>query len=122
MRRNGAVEQYHAALGQAQVYGHRPHLQRRRGKPKLRYVYDIADTPARPVARRCPTCGKLPQAKHDAIREALERQYGPSGEMDFGNQLMEQARRAVNAVYRDDLTDLAYDTKDSLLRSWMISI
>ena len=85
-----------------------------RGKPKLRYVYDIADT--RPVrGAKMPYLWEVTQAKHDAIREALERQYGPSGEMDFGNQLMEQARRAVNAVYRDDLTDLAYDTKDSLL-------
>ena len=84
------------------------------GKPKLRYVYDVADT--RPVrGAKMPYLWEVSQEKYAAVTETLERLYGPSGKTDFGDQLMEQASRAVNAVYRDDLTDLSYDTKDSLL-------
>ncbi len=85
-----------------------------RGRPRLRYVYDVADT--RPVqGAKTPYLWEVNQEKYGAIRDALERQYGPSDETDFGDQLMEQASRAVREIYRDDLTDLAYDTKGSFL-------
>ena len=85
-----------------------------RGKPALRYVYDLADT--RPVrGAKMPYLWEVTDEKHDAVAMALERQYGPSEETDFGWQLMEQAGRAVNEVYRDYLEDLRYDAQDSLL-------
>lgn len=46
---------------------------------------------------------------------ALEQQCGPIEERDLGEQLMEAARRMVRETYRDHLTDLAYDVKDSFL-------
>src|SRR5699024_12389060 len=51
-----------------------------RGKPKLRYVYDIADT--RPVrGAKMPYLWEVTQAKHDAIREALERSEEHTSEL-----------------------------------------
>ena len=52
---------------------------------------------------------------HAAVVAALERQYGPTEDGGIGEQLMELAARAVGEVYRDQLTDLAYDVGDSLL-------
>ena len=85
-----------------------------RGKPSLRYVYDLADT--RPVrGARMPYLWEVTAEKHDAIAAALERQYGPTEENDIGWALMEQVKRAVNEIYRDHLEELRYDTRDSLL-------
>ena len=85
-----------------------------RGKPKLRYVYDVADT--RPVrGAKIPYLWEMTAEKSGAVAEALERQYGPSEETDIGWQIMEQAKRAVGGAYQDYLEDLRYDTRDSLL-------
>ena len=84
------------------------------GRPQLEYVFDVADT--RPVkGARTPYLWEMRTEHHAAVAEALEQQYGPSEEPDFGYQLMEQASRAVKEVYREHLDDLAYDVKDSLL-------
>jgi len=67
-----------------------------RGKPKLRYVYDVADT--RPVrGAKTPYLWEMTAEKSGAVAEALERQYGPTEESDIGWTLMEQVKRAVNA-------------------------
>ena len=85
-----------------------------RGKPKLRYVYDVADT--RPVrGAKTPYLWEMTAEKSGAVAEALERQYGPTEESDIGWTLMEQAKRAVSEVYRDHLEDLRYDVRDSFL-------
>lgn len=85
-----------------------------RGKPKLRYVYDVADT--RPVrGAKIPYLWEMTAEKSGAVVEALERQYGPTEESDIGWTLMEQAKRAVSEVYRDHLEDLRYDVRDSFL-------
>ena len=85
-----------------------------RGKPKLRYVYDVADT--RPVrGAKIPYLWEMTAEKSGAVAEALERQYGPTEESDIGWTLMEQAKRAVSEVYRDHLEDLRYDVRDSFL-------
>ena len=84
------------------------------GRPQLEYVFDVADT--RPVkGARTPYLWEMRTEHHAAVAEALEQQYGPSEEPDFGYQLMEQASHAVKEVYREHLDDLAYDVKDSLL-------
>ena len=84
------------------------------GKPHLEYVFDVEDT--RPVkGARTPYLWEMRPEHHAAVAEALERQYGPSEETDFGDQLMEQASRAVNEIYRDRLHDLAYNVADSFL-------
>ncbi len=86
----------------------------RRGKPSLEYVFDVADT--RPVrGAREPYLWKMGEEHHPAVLAALEQRYGPADDGDMGSQIMEMARRAVDEVYRDHLTDLAYDTRGSLL-------
>ena len=86
----------------------------RRGRPSLEYVFDVSDT--RPVqGAKTPYLWELREDHHAAVLDALERQYGPAGNGDTGGQLMELAARAVNEVYRDRLTDLAYDVENSLL-------
>ncbi len=86
----------------------------RRGKPSLEYVFDVADT--RPVrGAREPYLWRMGEEHHPAVLAALEQRYGPADDGDMGSQIMEMARRAVDEVYRDHLTDLAYDTRGSLL-------
>ena len=84
------------------------------GRPRLDYVFDVADT--RPVrGARTPYLWELREDHHAAVVQALNRQYGPTEEGDFGWALMEQAKRAVGETYRDHLEDLRYDAADSLL-------
>lgn len=86
----------------------------RRGRPSLEYVFDVADT--RPVkGAKTPYLWEMREDHHAAVLNALERRYGPAGDVDIGEQIMELAARAVNEVYRDRLTDLAYDVQNSLL-------
>ena len=84
------------------------------GRPRLEYVFDVADT--RPVrGAREPYLWEMTAEKSGAVAAALERQYGPSEETDIGWQIMEQVSRAVGGAYRDYLEDLRYDTRDSFL-------
>ena len=84
------------------------------GRPHLEYLFDYADT--RPVrGAREPYLWQLREEHQDAVLTALEQRCGPLEENDLGEQLMEAARRVVRETYRDHLTDLAYDAKDSFL-------
>ena len=86
----------------------------KRGRPSLEYVFDVSDT--RPVkGAKTPYLWEMREDHHAAVLNALERRYGPAGDGDIGEQIMELAARAVNEVYRDRLTDLAYDVQNSLL-------
>ena len=84
------------------------------GRQHLEYVFDVADT--RVVqGSKTPYLWELRKEHHAAVVAALEKQYGPTNQTDIGQQLMEQARRAVDEIYRDYLQDLAYSVKGSLL-------
>ena len=86
----------------------------RRGRPSLEYVFDVSDT--RPVkGAKAPYLWEMQEDHHAAVLDMLEKRYGPAEDGDIGEQLMELATRAVNEVYRDHLTDLAYDVQNSLL-------
>ena len=85
-----------------------------RGRPYLEYVFDVADTRALRNSRT-PYLWQLREEHHAAVAAALAKQYGPTEETDIGAQLMEQASRAVDEIYHDHLTDLAYDVGGSLL-------
>jgi len=83
-------------------------------KPRLTYVFDVADT--RPVrGAKTPYLWEMKDEHHAAVMGALSRRYGETESTDIGQALMEQAKRAADEVYRDCLTDLAYDTQGSLL-------
>ena len=84
------------------------------GRPHLEYLFDYSDT--RPVrGAREPYLWQLREEHQSAVLAALEQQCGSLEENDLGEQLMEAARRMVRETYRDHLTDLAYDAKDSFL-------
>ena len=85
-----------------------------RGRPYLEYVFDVADTRELRNSKR-PYLWKMQKEHHAVVAEALARQHGPTDETDIGYQLMEQASRAVDEIYHDHLTDLAYDVGGSLL-------
>ncbi len=72
-------------------------------------------TPARFRTGNRPYLWQLREEYRPAVEQALAQWYGAAEESDMGRMLMEQARRAVNEVYRDHLRDLSYDTKNSLL-------
>ena len=84
------------------------------GRPYLEYVFDVSDTRAVRGARS-PYLWELRKEHHAAVAAALEKRYGPTDERDIGTLLMEQASRAVDEIYHDHLTDLAYDVGGSLL-------
>ena len=84
------------------------------GRPRLEYVFDVADT--RPVrGARTPWLWEMREDYHDQVLAAFERRYGETQGADFGDRLMEAAASAVREVYRDHLTELAYDAQESLL-------
>ena len=84
------------------------------GRPRLEYVFDVADT--RPVrGARTPWLWEMREDYHDQVLAAFEHRYGETQGADFGDRLMEAAASAVREVYRDHLTELAYDAQESLL-------
>lgn len=84
------------------------------GRPRLSYVFDVADT--KPVrGARMPYLWEMREEHHGAILAALESQYGHTEGEDFGDRLMELAARAVGESYREYLHDLTYDLEDSFL-------
>ena len=84
------------------------------GRPRLEYVFDVADT--RPVrGARTPWLWEIREDYHDQVLAAFEGRYGETQGADFGDRLMEAAASAVREVYRDHLTELAYDAQGSLL-------
>ncbi len=83
-------------------------------RPRLTYVFDVSDT--RPVCgAKMPYLWEMKEEYHAAVMDTLARRYGETEAADFGLVLMEQAKHAVDEVYRDILTDLAYDIQDSFL-------
>ncbi len=70
------------------------------GKPYLEHVFDVSDT--RPLSDgKLPYLWQLREEHYAAVEQALAQRYGGAEEADMGRMLMEQARRAVNEVYRD---------------------
>ena len=84
------------------------------GKPRLEYVFDVADT--RPVrGAKMPYLWEMREEHHAPVLAALEARYGETGGGNVGDRLMELAARAVREVYREHLNDLAYDVEGSFL-------
>ena len=84
------------------------------GKPRLEYVFDVADT--RPVrGAKMPYLWEMREEHHAPVLAALEARYGETEGGNMGDRLMELAARAVREVYREHLDDLAYDVEGSLL-------
>ena len=88
--------------------------QDRYGKPRLEYVFDVADT--KPVhGAKMPYLWEMREEHHAPVLAELEARYGQTEGADMGDRLMELAARAVREVYREHLNDLAYDVEGSFL-------
>ena len=84
------------------------------GRPRLEYVFDVADT--RPVrGAKMPYLWEMREEHHAPVLAALEARYGQTEGDDLGDRLMELAARAVQENYREHLRDLAYDAEGSFL-------
>lgn len=84
------------------------------GRPRLEYVFDVADT--RPVrGAKMPYLWEMREEHHEPVLAALESRYGQTESGDLGDRLMELAARAVRENYREHLRDLAYDAEGSFL-------
>ena len=84
------------------------------GRPRLEYVFDVADT--RPVrGAKMPYLWEMREEHHAPVLAALEARYGQTEGGDLGDRLMELAARAVQENYREHLRDLAYDAEGSFL-------
>lgn len=89
-------------------------IRREGNNPRLEYVFDISDTREVEGARK-PALWELKEEHHASVAGALEQRFGPAEEADIALPLMEQARRAAEGIYLDYLSDLIYETEDSLL-------
>lgn len=84
------------------------------GKPRLEFVFDVADTKEVRGGKR-PYLWEMQEEYHSAVTEQLSKMYGSIEKDDFVNSLMELTERAVDENYREFLHDLTYDLEDSFL-------
>lgn len=75
------------------------------GRPRLDYVFDVADT--RPVqGARMPYLWEMREEHHPAVLAMLKDRYGEGSMQDIGSRLMETAADAAQKVCQEYLRDL----------------
>ena len=84
------------------------------GKPRLEYVFDVADTNEVRGAKK-PYLWEMNEEYHQDVLKQLTSLYGDITQDSFADSLMEFAERAVGEHYREFLHDLNYDLEDSFL-------
>ena len=84
------------------------------GKPRLEYVFDVADTNEVRGAKK-PYLWEMNEDCHQDVLKQLTSLYGDITQDSFADSLMEFAERAVGEHYREFLHDLNYDLEDSFL-------
>lgn len=84
------------------------------GKPRLEYVFDVADTNEVRGAKK-PYLWEMNEEYHQDVLKQLTSLYGDITQDSFAESLMEFAERAVGEHYREFLHDLNYDLEDSFL-------
>ena len=83
------------------------------GRPRLEYVFDVADT--RPVrGARMPYLWEMREEHHAPVLAALGRQYGEGREKGLGGRLMETAAKAAKRACPEYLRELAYDAQGGM--------
>ena len=83
------------------------------GRPRLEYVFDVADT--RPVrGAREPYLWEMREEHHAPVLAALGRQYGEGREKGLGGRLMETAAKAAKKACPEYLRELAYDAQGGM--------
>lgn len=84
------------------------------GRPRLEYVFDMADT--KPVrGAKTPYLWNLKTEHHGAVLAALESRYGETQGVSMGGRLMEIAARAVKENYQNYFESLRDHADGSLL-------
>ncbi len=86
-------------------------------KPRLRYVFDIADTGGGENSRR-PFLWELRQEHEAPITAMLEREYEVSGADGLAEQLLQIAAQMADEYWQDNRRDILYNIDDSYLEDY----
>ena len=85
--------------------------------PRLRYVFDVADTGTRENSRAV-RLWELQEEHEPAIRDMLERSYGISGENGLREQLETVAAQLANEYWNEHQRDILDNIADSYLEEY----
>jgi len=85
--------------------------------PRLKYVFDVADTGGRENSRR-PYLWEYREEHFDRVSAALEQRYGISGEKGLADQLEQIASNLVNEYWNDYGRDVLGILADSFLEEY----
>ena len=86
-------------------------------KPRLRYVFDVADTGGKENARRI-NLWELKDAHTDSVSAMLERNYGVSGRNGLAEQFENVASQLAAEYWRDHSHDILGIVADSYLEEY----
>ena len=86
-------------------------------KPRLRYVFDVADT-GRTEQARTPYLWEYREEHADAVSAMLESRYDVSGENGLPNQLEHIAAQLANEYWNDYQRDILDIVDDSFLNGY----
>ena len=86
-------------------------------KPRLKYVFDVADTGGRENARRV-NLWELKDAHTDSVSAMLERNYGVSGRDGLTEQFESVASQLAAEYWRDHSRDILGIVADSYLEEY----
>ena len=85
--------------------------------PRLKYVFDVADTGGRENSRR-PFLWEYRDEHRDAVASALEQRYAVSGNKGLANQLEQIASQLVTEYWNDNSHDILGILADSFLEEY----
>ena len=85
--------------------------------PRLKYVFDVADTGGRENSRR-PFLWEYRDEHQDAVASALEQRYAVSGNKGLANQLEQIASQLVTEYWNDNSHDILGILADSFLEEY----
>ena len=85
--------------------------------PRLKYVFDVADTGGRENSRR-PFLWEYRDDHRDAVASALEQRYAVSGDKGLANQLEQIASQLVTEYWNDNSRDILGILADSFLEEY----
>ena len=86
-------------------------------KPRLKYVFDVADTGGKENARRV-NLWELKDAHTDSVSAMLERNYGVSGKNGLAEQFENVASQLAAEYWRDHSRDILGIVADSYLEEY----
>ncbi len=85
--------------------------------PRLKYVFDVADTGGRENSRRL-NLWEYRDEHHDTVTADLEHRFGVSGEKGFADQMEQIASKLVSEYWNDNRRDILGILADSFLEEY----